>query len=554
MMSHMNRRHLLRLVLTAPFASAAAVLAQQRAAIQVFADLDHRGSLDITLTERLTASRFGIAAPLPASYANRELLPERGRGLEIGQRLGRLRIEAVDVSEQLSVSLQGDAISSLTLYRRTDDGWLRVLPEQPGRWILTPGGPKSLEIGVGVVLPEAVAGAPDVLWPRAFTVAVGTNAASHQVPFRVAPFIVPTSLDPVDEVLIVQQPTTANSVKALRAMMASTSVPLFALSKDEASDQWMQDAIEPGLFTFPTATGVEQARGVLSGLRKEFGANAAALDRQIAAELRERGTVTVAAGAPRAGSRWIDWFGNLEVTPPHTNRRGRRFPYGRVVIGKQRELSIHPAVLRFLEAQAIQWPPIALDTSWLLIGHADEVVSFVPAQTARGYKVLLPSPRAARTMLSGLVAKGLEKSVAFAGTRSETTVGSLAERVAGSDENRAIDATVLSIREQLKVELDLEDTDFVMVPALFERGLAVIPNAVNSLVFNGHFVAPEPRGPKEDGRDLFEQAIRESLASCDVEVAFVDAWNAYHERGGEIHCGTNTLRRLTGPEWWKHQT
>ena len=68
---------------------------------------------------------------------------------------------------------------------------------------------------------------------------------------------------------------------------------------------------------------------------------------------------------------------------------------------------MHPGVLRFLEAQAVQWPPIIVDTSWLAIGHIDEVVSFVPARGKAGFKVLLPSPKAARVMLQALLAEGL---------------------------------------------------------------------------------------------------------------------------------------------------
>ena len=36
----------------------------------------------------------------------------------------------------------------------------------------------------------------------------------------------------------------------------------------------------------------------------------------------------------------------------------------------------------------------------------------------------------------------------------------------------AIDEMVARVREQLKAELNLEASDFVMVPALFERGMA----------------------------------------------------------------------------------
>ena len=123
---------------------------------------------------------------------------------------------------------------------------------------------------------------------------------------------------------------------------------------------------------------------------------------------------------------------------------------------------------------------------------------------------------------------------------------------AQTSENFAIDEAVARVREQLKVELNLEDSDFVMVPALFEGGLAVIPNAVNSVVANGYLLVAEPLGPQLNERDGFEQAIRAALAGCDVRVVFIDSWNAYHVAGGEVHCGTNTFRRLRDPAWWAH--
>jgi protein-arginine deiminase len=209
-------------------------------------------------------------------------------------------------------------------------------------------------------------------------------------------------------------------------------------------------------------------------------------------------------------------------------------------------------VLKFLEVQGVQWPPIVVDTSWLAIGHVDEVVNFVPARAKAGFKVLLPSPKAAREMLQALLAKGLEEEPVFAGTEDEMTLGTLRMRISQTTENLAIDETVARLREQLKMELNLEDSDFVMVPALFEGGMAVIPNAVNSAVVNGYLLVPEPLGPRLNEKDGFEQAIRAALAGCDVRVIFIDSWNAYHMAGGEVHCGTNTFRRLRAPAWWKH--
>ena len=129
----------------------------------------------------------------------------------------------------------------------------------------------------------------------------------------------------------------------------------------------------------------------------------------------------------------------------------------------------------------------------------------------------------------------------FAATEDETTLGDLWMMIAQTSENLAIDGSVARIREQLKKELNIEDSDFVMLPALFQGGRAVIPNAINSVVVNGYLLVPKPFGPQRDEQDAFEQAIREALTGCDVRVVFIDSWDAYHTSGGEVHCGTNAF-------------
>jgi hypothetical protein len=124
--------------------------------------------------------------------------------------------------------------------------------------------------------------------------------------------------------------------------------------------------------------------------------------------------------------------------------------------------------------------------------------------------------------------------------------------IAGNSENLAIDEAVARLREQLKMELNLQDSDFVMLPALFQRGMAVIPNAVNSMVVNGDLLVAEPRGPRHEEKDAFEDAIRAALAGCDVHAVFIDSWTAFHTAAGEIHCGTNTFRHLRDPAWWTY--
>ena len=120
-----------------------------------------------------------------------------------------------------------------------------------------------------------------------------------------------------------------------------------------------------GAVRVPDRAGFRTGAGSLTGLRKESTGLAETLDYLIAKRLRRQGVVTVVPGIPRKQTRWIDGYGNLEATPPFTDREGRRFPYGRVITGKQRELTMHPGVMKFLEAQAVQWPPIvSRSTRW----------------------------------------------------------------------------------------------------------------------------------------------------------------------------------------------
>ena len=551
----MNRRELVALALLAPFVRSAKGIPFRAPPLRVFADLDHTGRLAGPVNPRTIRDvDFGIAVPLPTHIADSELLPARDtENQDIASRLGLLRIDSPDPQVQISVSAAGEGSAALRLYRRAPEGWRRVTTTAGSSWTLQTDERGRVDVGVGVVLPAATEGEEPPVWPRAFTVQIGAAGVDFQrIPFRVSPFIIPCALDKADEVLIVARASTADAVTDLKQWSTSTKVAVSTLDAQDPCDQWMQDTMEPGVFAFPSSSGLIQARGIMSGQRREFGAGAAGLDRQIADRLSERGQVIVHQSVPRKSTRWIDWFGNLEVSPPHTDANGRRFPYGRVITGRQRELAMHPDALRFLEAQGVQWPPIVLDTSWLTIGHVDEIVNFVPARTPLGWKVLLPSPLAARNTLDALIRRSLGELPVFAGTRDETTVAKLRDGAAASEENVAIDGTIAGIRDQLQRELNIREGDFAMLPCLFNRGRALMPNTANCLAVNGHLVATQPKGPRTGEIDLLEEAIRAALVGCDVDITFIDAWRAYHMAAGEVHCGTNTFRRLKDGAWWRH--
>ena len=137
-----------------------------------------------------------------------------------------------------------------------------------------------LDLGIGLVFPDGRSAGAQAVWPRHFIVDVSLKSKPGvrlRVPFRVAPYIIPSALEPVDELLIVSQNVTASSVRFARAFASKAGLKLVIPEVDEMCDQWMQDTIEPGLFAFPTAEGSRQAPACLTGLRRGSGAAAAGL-------------------------------------------------------------------------------------------------------------------------------------------------------------------------------------------------------------------------------------------------------------------------------------
>lgn len=346
------------------------------------------------------------------------------------------------------------------------------------------------------------------------------------------PFLLCSSLDPVEALFVIETLRTKSFVAELTRL---ASVPVHALANDpaHASDIWMQDTVE---------FGVRGDRPVaLLGLRDKHdqGLVCGPLDRLVERYLQEKlphiERMNVGEALPKR--RWVDWYGNLEVSPPVPG-----FPQGRILTGRQKELSFHPEALAFLAKQKVQWPPVFVDVSWLTIGHVDEVINFVPAGAKKekrelraerkGWRALLPCPESVASALSGLS----DDQPIFVGKPGETTAGKL-KALAQNAEQQRIRAALKVTREQLRAELGIEDSDILALPALFEDGLAVIPNPVNSLVVGKQIFVPDPCFTP------FRHQLASKLSELGLTVHFLDIWEPYHTASGELHCGTNALRR-----------
>ncbi|RDA90580.1 hypothetical protein CP533_2602 [Ophiocordyceps camponoti-saundersi (nom. inval.)] len=72
------------------------------------------------------------------------------------------------------------------------------------------------------------------------------------------------------------------------------------------------------------------------------------------------------------------------------------------------------------------------------------------------------------------------------------------------------------------------------------------PGSINSIVISDSTViAPDPWGPLVAGIDILAEAVENAYAKVNYSVIFVDDWFSHFSGGGDIHCGTNTLRDMT---------
>jgi protein-arginine deiminase len=259
-------------------------------------------------------------------------------------------------------------------------------------------------------------------------------------------------------------------------------------------------------------------------------------------------------------------FGNWDVIPPY-EKGAEKFPVGRNLWGATGDArtSPDPVFADFVKAQAVQ-PGINVDTSWLGVGHVDEFTSWVKSNSPRGWAMLRASPKDARTMLQMLDGQGMGASELFVSKmsynyqqRKYVSAAVAVSAVLGSANlmaaNQTSQAKVDSETTKLINEIGLQPNEVIEMPFLYERSFggsgAFIPGTVNLLYADGTVLIPDPFGPNVNGADPFKEDLKTRLGAIGLQVFFADDWDTFHEGGGEVHCGTNALRDLSGLRWWE---
>ncbi len=250
----------------------------------------------------------------------------------------------------------------------------------------------------------------------------------------------------------------------------------------------------------------------------------------------------------------------------------KRYPLGRILYGdtdnsipSHARRHFQPAIRNFLMAQRVQ-APIKLFSDWLNVGHIDEFMTFVPANSGKGFKLLLDSPHRCYSLLQKLQDQGkgaleLRGGKRLSGRSAAISISKLLADEELSTLNDQFQQAIATNETILRRELGLDGGDILYLPMIFEgtdrrnRGVqradSFFPNMVNMIVLGTHLAIPKPFGPIIDGVCQLEQMVRDMLEPEGLTCHFIDDWDSYFKKFGELHCGTNVKRRPSTFPWWQ---
>jgi protein-arginine deiminase len=262
-----------------------------------------------------------------------------------------------------------------------------------------------------------------------------------------------------------------------------------------------------------------------------------------------------------------DSHGNHEALPPW-----KAFPAGRILHGS----GVMASTQLFYQAQGVQ-PPVVVTTSWLVVGHTDEVFSSARAKTETGFKVLQNTPKLGRELFQQWEKDGFGAAKIFEGNedpfngitwvKSVTEVNAWAELQAWNQESQTF---VDKARAELMQQTGLTDADFIEIPVLYEqlgsKKVAWVPDTANIRVVDrgNTLVFAKTFGPIQDGKDLSKEWLEQNLGvpasqlgedGMGAKVRFADSW-WYHLLLGDVHCASNWSGKPTAGDerWWTGAT
>lgn len=310
---------------------------------------------------------------------------------------------------------------------------------------------------------------------------------------RIAPWIMCHHLMPIRQTYVVnkhvavrpprvdddgmeEDPHTQAYALALSAALGETVRPLLI----KTDDNWVRDMFYNGYSMVPGGEALLQVvvcpseRAGRSGF-EQIGA-------AVQADHAGPGCGYAAPIQQRDAATDLDSGGNFLCAPPIPNH-----PFGRIIHGEDASRPVSKDLMAFFRAQGVQ-APLAVDTSWLQVGHVDEVLTFIPwpqgsdtrTQSRHGFRVLLASHHKAMALVKKAPANrplfrlhaGREAELArhkmLEGMR-DYSCGSMRDCALLTEIADEVEGHLDRISATLRAALHLGEHDVVKVPVLFVR-------------------------------------------------------------------------------------
>ncbi|NJO70546.1 MAG: protein-arginine deiminase [Oscillatoriales cyanobacterium RM1_1_9] len=448
------------------------------------------------------------------------------------------------VGTEVFISVDEKSQDKVNLFQKTSNGWKPV--DLTGQVPLV----FSRDIILGIEARQFA----DGQWDGLATLTArarrqGQDVATTALQLGVAPWIMSPSTAPVSELHISDRGANQALVSQVQSAVVA---PESRIKVTSGGTAWMQEAAEIGYVQFPAAnsasnSGPKQPKHfpmILEGQPAEAKTSESYAESLLG---KEQGWFEVGQDhQSNPLNPTLDSHSNLGVTPPLPD-----FPLGRIYYGKADGETLNPEIVEFLKAQNVQGPPVEIDTSWLLMRHVDELISFVPSQTGEPL-MLVASPADGVQLLEELASRGYGGLELNRELSTQTTIQAALNNQLLLQHNLKLQRQNIDpLVKQLKREFRLKDEQIIRVPLLFGySGYAWWPNLVNAIYVNRKLLASNPRGPLIDGRDYLQEDFRRRLAIAGLDITFLDD-QYYQELKGDLHMGTNTIRQPIEQPFWE---
>ena len=503
-------------------------------------------------------------------------------------------------------NLSRDAVGSVHTEPESTLGKIRLFWKQPGfnaedgsSWRLidpqfifnTSSLSEGLELAIDARAPVSDLSTWNGTVTVAFEVTDQNITRVDSVAMKQAPVLFHHHLQPADRILSRQgsekeAPVQAEFIRSLTKAVDALSedVQLTLLDyTDDKDNIWVQDFMEPGYASMPGPYGPISLRVMVRSAQ-----STRISGRQIFEALRGEGMgghqLPLGSGF---GHEEINSGGNIETIPPYISKSGTPYPHGRVIMGKHFDKYPAHSMSDFVEAQG-QQSVLFLEAGWLIVGHVDEFIQFLPSDNDLGFTIAVADTIGPIQLLRKVQDEGhgSAKVTSFPNLSPpegfsfyDPRLENLTISMLLSDDDFFATQTYAQekIEENLKLllsEIPLSPSDVLRIPTLFkdmtlpwtpdydglpprlqkappgEKQLAaMLPAVINGVVLGSDYIAAKPWGPVIDGKDIFEAVVVDNYGELGISVHFVDDFFSHHVNGGEVHCGTNAFRD-TKVAWW----